>query len=62
MKMLKLKEAAEQFGVTMFWLRKAVRSGKVPSCMLSGKYYIQPEALADYLHGQMSGGSYCDAK
>ena len=53
MKLKKLTPAAQELGVSVYWLRKAAIRGEVPACKLSGKWFIDLDGIAECLTSAM---------
>lgn len=51
--LLSVREAAQRFGITEYFLRKGLRAGVIPYIRNGRKYYICVEGLSNVLrHGQ----------
>ncbi len=46
------KEVAQKLGVTEYTVRKKIREGKLPACVITGKkgYFVSEADIATYLH------------
>lgn len=53
--MLTVKQTAERFGLPVFWIRCAVKQGKVPFITLGSKILINADRFTDFLNGESDG-------